>query len=161
MRCNKPLLLAGLLTCFTVHAGVDLDQLLASKDFLAAFDAGPQPVVRVQVVTDASPVIHGSFDAAWLRVTHTGIAKNALSNVALTVEFPQSAVGKTVLIQGATRGETVPNGRKMTLTIPSLDRGFTTEIRIPKPGKDGAPQVLALKVTGFNGLQMVEGPNAY
>ncbi len=115
----------------------------------------------MQVVTDASDVIHGSFDAAWLRVTHTGIANNALSKVTLTVQFPPSAVGKKVLVQGATRFEAVPSGGKMTLSIPSLDRGFTTEIQIPKPGSDGPPTVQGVTATGFGNLVMVDGPNEY
>jgi hypothetical protein len=115
----------------------------------------------VQVVTDASDVIHGSFDSGWLRVTHTGIANNSLSKVALTVQFPPSAVGKKVLVQGAAKFETVPTGGKMTLTIPSLDRGFTAEIQIPKPGKDGPPMVQSVTATDFTSLQMVDGPNGY
>jgi hypothetical protein len=92
---------------------------------------------------------------------HTGIANNSLSKVLLTVQFPPSAVGKKVLVQGAAKSETVPSGGKMTLTIPSLDRGFTAEIQIPKPGKDGPPVVQGLTATGFTSLQMVDGPNGY
>jgi hypothetical protein len=161
MLRSKIFLVAGLLTCAAANASVDLDQILLSKDFQATFDAGQRSIVRVQVVTDASDVIHGSFDSAWLRVTHTGIANNSLSKIMLTVQFPSSAVGKKVLVQGGTRFETVPSGGKMTLTIPSLDRGFTAEIQIPKPGKDGPPVVQGLTASGFSSLQMIDGPNAY
>ena len=160
-------LIASVVACATLlvgtaQAAVDLGEMLDSRDFVGAAGGATKPVLRTQVVTDKSDVVSGAFNSSWLRVTHTGEASNALRNVSVTVQFPPLAVGRPVLVQGATRQVEVPASGELVLSIPVLDRGFTAEVRIPKASRqDGIPEVTKVSAEGFANLVRQNGPTEY